>query len=87
MQHRMKLQPGRRYRVRTMQQRKTVERIYKWPELRFGDIPCHVFTAKAAPDVVGTWDEQSQQLSLCGRKVPASELSIPEYDLAEATLL
>lgn len=82
---RMRLNPGSRYRVRTHNQRKTVERIYKWPETRLGSIPCHVFTARVASDVSASWD--GTRLTITGSKVPRSELSIPEYDLAEATAL
>lgn len=87
MSHRITLEPGKRYRVRMRGQRVAVQRIYKWPELRFGDIPCHVFTAKVAPDVSATWDQATQTLELSGKQVPSSEVSIPEYDLHEATLL
>ena len=56
-------------------------RIYKWPETRFGSIPCHVFTSPCRKDVRAVYDPVSKSLTISGSRVPASEVPVPEYDI------
>ena len=78
------LVPGRAYRVVHAVGGPGVcraRRIFKWHEKRFGDIPCCVFTSRANPDVRGEWNPLKKSLTLTGRRLPTSEISIPFYDL------
>ncbi len=86
------LTPGQHYNVKvrnlvdlnTQKVGRSVRRIFKRTETRFRSIPCYVFTSKVSPRLTATWHEDTKtlSLSLVGRGYfPASELSVPEYDI------
>jgi hypothetical protein len=60
--------------------RKT-RRIFKGLESRFGTVPCAVFTTRVGPATSATYDEVTGMLSISGKRVPRSEVSIPHYNL------
>jgi hypothetical protein len=76
------LKPATRYRVKIKGQARAFVRIFKWSEKRrtFG-MKCFVFTAPVAADVVATWNAAKESLTLSGKRVPRSEVSVPHYDL------
>lgn len=82
----MQFTPGSHYIVKIKGQRR-VRRIYKWPSTRFdGQLACHVFTSRVSSSVRATWDANTETLRMTGPKLPRSEISIPEYLIAHATL-
>lgn len=74
------LQPGKTYHVKIRGGR-TVRRIFKWRETRLGCIPCFVFTSRLSGEVRGSYNPSSKELTLSGKRIPASEVSVPAYDL------
>jgi hypothetical protein len=63
-----------------------VLRIFKGMEQRFGDIPCAIFTAKVTRGTTATYDEATKTLTISGKRVPRSEVSVPHYDIMTAEL-
>ena len=59
-------------------------RVYKGEERRFGKILCYVFSSKVDKDV--TCKVTSEGLEWSGKRIPASEISIPYYDLLSVEL-
>ena len=79
-----KLEPAKRYRVthRDNDGRQiTATRLYKWHEVRFGDILCFVFTSRVNKDVEASFSDN--KITMRGKRLPMTELSIPLYDLVE----
>ena len=74
------LQPGKTYEVKIKGGR-TAKRIFKYTEKRFGFVTCHVFTSKITGEVTASYDQATETLTLSGKQLPTSEISIPEYDL------
>ena len=68
-------------RVKIKGQTTTRRRVFKWPEMRFGEILCYVFSAPCRNDVRVTYDPIKKSLEISGKRVPASEVSVPHYDL------
>ena len=62
-------------------QRNIRRRVFKWPEMRFGEIRCYLFSAPCARDVRAEYDPHEKSLTISGKRVPASEVSVPHYDL------
>ncbi|KKN59790.1 hypothetical protein LCGC14_0538800 [marine sediment metagenome] len=80
------LVPARRYKVTHRDNTGKVTkatRIFKWTENRFGSILCFVFTSRVNKDVVASFANDT--LTISGRRIPSSELSIPIYDLISET--
>lgn len=75
-----KLKPGKAYRVVIRGQKRMMRRIFKWGETRFGGIRCYVFTSPANKSVTATGDGKTLSMT-GGRRLPASEVSVPHYDL------
>jgi len=75
------LRSGTRYRVKIVGHQRSAIRIFKWLETRLASIPCAVFTSPVKPDVSAAWDPEKKTLSLSGKKLPASEVSVPHYDI------
>lgn len=73
------LERGKAYRVKIKGQRNTVRRIFKYAERRFGDLQCFVFTSRVDAVVSATVDGDA--LTLRGKRLPSSEVSVPHYDL------
>ena len=61
-----------------------VRRIFKGMESRFGGILCAVFTSQVDKSTSATYDKESATLTLSGKRLPQSEVSIPHFDLASA---
>lgn len=76
----IKLQPGSAYYIKIRGGR-TVKRIFKHTEKRFGDIICYVFTSRLSGEVRGSYNPATEEITLSGKRVPLSEVSVPEYDL------
>lgn len=68
-------------------QRNTRRRVFKWTELRFGSIPCYVFSAPCRVDVKSEFNHATGELTIRGSRVPASEVSVPEYDILRCEAL
>jgi len=54
-------------------------RVYKGEEIRFDKVLCYVFSSRVGKDV--TCKVTSEGYNWSGKRIPASELSIPYYDL------
>ena len=67
--------------VKIKGQRNIMRRVFKWTEKRFGEITCYVFTAPVRRGVRVTWNAAESSLSISGPRVPASEVSVPHYDI------
>ncbi len=80
----MMLQSGKTYLVKIRDGR-TVRRIFKWRETRFGRIPCYVFTSKLVGDIKGAYNPATKELTLSGKRIPVSEVSVPAYDLTSVS--
>ena len=78
----LSLTPGTIYRVKIKGQSRAPRRVFKWTEKRptFG-MKCFVFTAPVAADFRASWDPRAKSLTLSGKRVPRSEVSVPHYDL------
>ena len=63
-----------------------VLRIFKGMEARLGEIPCAVFTSRVDRNTSGSYDPEKRTLTLSGKRLPRSELSIPHYDIMSAEL-
>jgi hypothetical protein len=61
-----------------------VRRIFKGMEKRFGEIACAVFTSKVDKGTSASFDKETSTLTIRGKRVPHSEVSIPHYDIATA---
>lgn len=77
------LESGKKYRVKHKGGKSTL-RVFKWTEKRFGEILCYVFTSRVSPDLSAQLNAVTGEISLSGRKVPVTEISIPHYELVEA---
>jgi hypothetical protein len=86
------LEPGKAYLVshrespdigRTQVTRK-VRRIFKGLEKRFGAIPCAIFTAKVDKATSASYNKETCTLTISGKRLPISEVSIPHYDIVVA---
>jgi len=73
------LQTGSHYFVKHINSKKSVHRIYKYSERRFGNILCFVFSSKTnhKTNLIKKTDGYYWQ----GENIPNSEISIPYYDL------
>lgn len=65
---------------------RAILRIFKGMERRFGEIPCAVFTSRIDPSTTATYDAETKTLSLSGKRIPQSEMSVPHYDIVSAEL-
>lgn len=74
------MQPGKTYHVKIRGGR-TVKRIFKYTEKRYDSILCYVFTSRLFGEVKGSYNHATKELTLSGKHVPLSEVSVPEYDL------
>lgn len=63
-----------------------VLRIFKGMETRLGEIPCAIFTTRVDRSTTGSYDQEKRTLTLSGKRLPRSELSIPHYDIMTAEL-
>lgn len=67
--------------VKIRGQTRARRRVFKWSEMRFGSILCYVFSAPCRNDVRAVYDPTVKSLRISGERVPASEVSVPHYDL------
>jgi len=83
------LEPAKKYRVRHRENGKIVSaiRIFKWPSVRFGNIPCGVFTSRVDKNVTAQYNKEEKTLTISGKRIPRQEVSIPIYDLIEFTAI
>jgi hypothetical protein len=76
-----RLKSGTIYRVEIKGMRRKVRRIFKWVEERFDDLSCGVFSARVVGPVSVSWNAKTKSLSMQGRHLPTSEVSVPHYDI------
>lgn len=80
---------GQPYMVKHYKGEKAVRRIFRGTEKRFGDIDCFVFSSKVKKGVFAEVEHAGNGVRFFKWKntqtVPRQEVSIPFYDLIQAT--
>ncbi len=80
------LQRGTIYKVTHVDidgSRHKVRRVYYGNEERFNAIPCFVFSSRLTRQTTVSCDPISNKLTMSGKTVPKSEMSIPGYCIKE----
>lgn len=76
---------GQPYMVKHFNGNKTVRRVYRGTEQRFGNIECLVFTSKVGKNVFAEVQENPNGVTFWKwrntQTVPAQDVSIPYYDV------
>jgi hypothetical protein len=88
-------QPGKAYLVAhrvtsdsgELRVTRKVRRIFKGMEKRFGEITCAVFTARVDKDASAFFNKKNGTMTISGKRVPQSEVSIPHYEIETAELV
>ena len=62
-----------------------VKRVYYGNEKRFKTITCFVFSSRITKRTTVNYDPINNKLTMSGRTVPKSELSIPGYCIKQIT--
>ena len=79
------LKTGCHYLIKHRGGKQLTRRIYKYSEKRFKSILCFVFSSKVNKNTV--MFKEGNSYCWRGKNIPASELSIPYYDLLECKLI